>query len=115
MNKNLIKLFNVLATLGAILGILFSFLPIYELAIFPATIGLVLGLIAYFSAKKQQLSFSFSRIVVILSLIAILISVSKQLFTNNEINEETQKELQQKEQESEDEAIKELDELDELE
>lgn len=115
MNKALIKLFNIIAIIGALLGILFSFLPLFELAIFPATIALILGLIAFYASKKQNYSFGFSRIVVILALLALLISAGKQLFTNNELNEETQKELQQKEQESEEDAIKELDDLDELE
>ena len=114
MNKNLIRLLNVLAVIAAVLGILFSFLPLYELAIFPATIALVFGLISYYSAKKQQLSFYFARIVIIISLVSILISVSKQLFSSNEINEDTQQELKLKEDQSEEDAVKELEELDDL-
>ena len=110
MNKTLIKTLSILGIIGAILGLLFSFLPISNLAIFPATFGLILGLIAYQSAKKQQLNFSFARIVVLLSLLAIVISMSKQLITTDEVK--TDKEFIQKEKQSEEDAVKDLEELD---
>ncbi len=109
MNKTVIKLFAILGIIGAILGLLFSFLPISNLAIFPASIGLLLGLIAYLSAKKQNLNFSFARIVVIISLLAIIISVGKQLFTENKIEEDL--EFIEKEKQSEEDAVQELEEL----
>jgi len=109
MNTTLIKTFNIIGIISAVFGLLFSFLPISNLAIFPAVFGLILGLIAYLSAKKQQLNFSFSRIVVLLSLVAIIISMSKQLFTEEKVENDT--EFIQKEKESEQDAVKELDEL----
>ncbi len=112
MNKAVIKLFAILGVIGALLGLLFSFLPISNLAIFPAVFGLVFGFIAYYLAKKQQQSFSFARIVVLLALLAILISVGKQLFTDNKVNEDAVEELQIKEVESEEDAIKDIEELD---
>ena len=110
MNKTLITVLSIFGIIGAILGLLFSFLPISNLAIFPATFGLVLGLVAYLSAKKQQLNFSFARIVVMLSLLAIIISMGKQLFTEDEVKNDT--EFIQKEKQSEQDAVKELEELD---
>ncbi|MCF6279113.1 MAG: FUSC family protein [Flavobacteriaceae bacterium] len=107
------KLFAILGLIGAILGLIFSFLPISNLAIFPAIIGLVLGLIAYSAAKKQNIGFSFARIVVILSLLAIIISASKQLFFKNKVEEDIQ--FIEKTKKSEQDAVKELEELDELE
>lgn len=112
MNKTIIKLFAVLGVIGALLGLLFSFLPISNLAIFPAVFGLIFGFIAYYFAKKQQQSFSFARIVVLLALLAILISVGKQLFTNTEVNDDAVEEMQLKEVESEEDAIKDIEELD---
>ena len=109
MNKNLITILSVFGIIGALLGLLFSFLPISNLAIFPATFGLILGLIAYLSAKKQQLNFSFAKIVVLLSLLAIIISMGKQLLTKDEVKTDT--EFIQKEKQSEEDAVKELDEL----
>lgn len=118
MNSTIIKLLATLGIIGAILGLVFSFLPISNLAIVPATIGLVLGIIAYTAAKKQQLNLKFARIVVLLALFAIIISVGKQLFNDNEVQEDT--EFLEKEKQSEEDAVKELeeelgDDLDELE
>ncbi len=110
MNKTLITILSIFGIIGAILGLLFSFLPISNLAIFPAVLGLILGLIAYLSAKKQKLNFSFARIVVLLALLAIIISMGKQLFTEDEVKADT--EFIQKEKQSEVDAVKELEELD---
>lgn len=105
------KLFAILGFIGAILGLVFSFLPISNLAIFPAIIGLILGLLAYSAAKKQNVGFSFARIVVILSLIAIIISAGKQLFFQNKVAEDI--EFIENNEKSEQDAVKELEELDE--
>lgn len=110
MNKTLITTLSIFGIIGALLGLLFSFLPISNLAIFPASFGLILGLIAYLSAKKQQLNFSFARIVVLLSLLAIIISMGKQLLTEDEVENDT--EFIQKEKQSEQDAVKELEDLD---
>lgn len=110
MNKTLIKTLSIIGIIAAILGLLFSFLPISNLAIFPATFGLVLGLIAYLSAKKKQLNFSFARTVVLLSLLGIIISMGKQLFTEDKVKTDT--EFIQKEKQSEEDAVEELDKLD---
>lgn len=112
MNKTIIKLFSVLGIIGAVLGLLFSFLPISNLAIIPAIFGLILGFIAYYSAKKKNLNFSFARVVILLSLVAIIILVGKQLFTENKVNEDI--EFIEKEKQSEEDAVKDLEELDEL-
>ena len=104
------KLFAILGFIGAILGLVFSFLPISNLAIFPAVIGLVLGLIAYTAAKKQNTGFSFARIVVVLSLLAIIISAGKQLLLQDKVAEDI--EFIEKNEKSEKDAVKELEELD---
>lgn len=114
MNKSIIKLFAILGIIGAILGLIFSFLPISNLAIFPASIGLILGFLAFNAAKKQGEGFKFPRTVLLIALFAIIISVGKQLFTENETAVDT--EFIEKEKQSEEDAVKELEEeLDELE
>jgi hypothetical protein len=105
------KLFSIIGFIGAILGLIFSFLPISNLAIFPAVIGLILGLIVYTAAKKQNTGFSFARIVVLLSLLAIIILASKQLFFQNKVAEDT--EFIENNEKSEQDAVKDLEELDE--
>lgn len=113
MNKTVIKLLSILGIIGAILGLIFSFLPISNLAVFPATIGLILGYIAYYSAKKANSSISFSKIVVLIALFAIIISVGKQLFSENTVVEGI--ETIERDAQSEEDAVKDLEELDELE
>jgi uncharacterized membrane protein HdeD (DUF308 family) len=105
------KLFTILGFIGAILGLIFSFLPISNLAIFPAVIGLIFGLIAYTSARKQNGKSSFQRIVVLLSLIAIIISVGKQLVFTDTVKEDVQ--FIEKTEQSKQDAVKELEELEE--
>lgn len=112
MNKTLIKIFVIVGFFSAILGLVFSFLPISNLAIFPAIVGLVLSVTAYLSLKKQNLSFSFAKIVIALSVIAILISVGKNFFIDNKVAEDTT--FIEKSEESEKEAVKDLQELEEL-
>ena len=111
MNKSLITTLSIFGIIAAILGLLFSFLPISNLAIFPAALGLILGLIAYLSAKKKQLNFSFARVVVLLSLLAIIISMSKQLFTENKVADDT--EFIEKTNAPTDQDLKDIEELDE--
>lgn len=105
------KLFTILGFIGAVLALIFSFLPISNLAIFPAVIGLILGLIAYTSARKQKGKSSFQRIVVLLSLIAIIISVGKQLVFTDTVKEDAQ--FIEKTEQSRQDAVKELEELEE--
>ncbi|AOW19487.1 hypothetical protein [Urechidicola croceus] len=111
MNKTVIKLLAILGIIGAILGLVFSFLPISELAIIPAIVGLLLGVIAYYFSKKQNFSYSFPRIVMILSLLAIIISSGKKLLTENSVKVDT--EFIDKAEDSKEDAIKDIEELDE--
>ncbi|GAB1309315.1 hypothetical protein KH5_19980 [Urechidicola sp. KH5] len=113
MNKPLIKIFAISGCIAAILGIIFSFLPLFELAIFPASLGLILGLLAHFFAKRIDVHYRFSRFVIGISLIAIIVSSGKQLLIDNEVEDDI--EFQQKEEQSEEDAVKDLEELDELE
>ena len=86
------KLFTILGFIGAILGLIF-------------------GLIAYTSARKQNGKSSFQRIVVLLSLIAIIISVGKQLVFTDTVKEDVQ--FIEKTEQSKQDAVKELEELEE--
>jgi hypothetical protein len=110
MDKTFNLLVASLGLIGAVLGLIFSFLPISNFAIFPAVIGLVLGLIAYTAAKSNGKS-SFQRIVVLLSLVAIIISVGKQLIFTDTVEKDTQ--FIEKTEKSEQDAVKELEELEE--
>jgi len=111
MNQTIIKILAVLGLIGSILGLVFSFLPISNLAVFPAIIGLLLGLIAFSASKKNGQNFTFPRIVVVMALIAIAISVGKQLLFENKVTEDT--EFIQKTEKSEQDAVKDIEGLDE--
>lgn len=106
------KLFAFLGLLSALLGLVFSFLPISNLAIFPAIFGFLLGIIALTIAKRKNQNFSFAKIVVILSLVAIVISVGKQLLIDNKVVVDT--EFNQKTEKSKQDAVKDLEELENL-
>ncbi len=105
------KFLSILGIIGAILGLIISFLPISNLAIFPAVIGFILGLIAYLSTKKKNGNTSFPRIVVLLSLLAIIILTGKQLLFEDKVENDT--EFIEKTEQSEEDAVKELEELEE--
>lgn len=107
------KLLAVLGLIGAILGVVFAFLPISNLAVIPASIGLFLGLIAFLRSKKEGKT-SFPRVVMLIALLAIIVSVGKQLIFTDEVKEDT--EFIEKTDKSKEDAVKEIEELeDELE
>lgn len=105
------KFLSTLGFIGAILGLILSFLPLSNFAIYPAIIGLFLGLIVLFNQKKQGQDFIFPRVIVIVALIGIVISVGKQLMFKNKVVEDT--EFNQKTEKSKQDAVKDLEELDE--
>ena len=112
MNKTLIKLFVIVGFFSAMIGLVLSFLPISNLAIFPAIFGFVLSIVAYMSLKKKKLSFSFPKIVMALSVLVLLISVGKNFLIENEVEEDTA--FVEEAVRSEKEAVKELEALEEL-
>lgn len=103
------KFLAILGLIGAVLGLVISFLPISNLAIFPAIIGFILGLIVFLSTKKKNTNISFPRIILILSLLAIIISVGKQLIFEDKVVEDT--EFIEKTKQSEKDAVKDLEKL----
>ncbi|GAL79907.1 hypothetical protein JCM19274_2579 [Algibacter lectus] len=59
------KIFTILAVIASVFAIIFSVLPISNLAIIPAVAALIFGLIAFYLSKKQEklkkpFSFRFS-------------------------------------------------------
>lgn len=104
------QLFTILAVIASILAIIFSVLPISNLAIFPGIAALIFGLIAFYLSKKagkvkKIIQFSF-----LLTIIALGLTTYKAIFTETEVgNTEA---LVEKEAESKEEAIEELEDLD---
>jgi predicted membrane protein len=109
------KAFTILAIIASFLAIILAVLPVSNLAIIPAIIALIFGLIAFYLSKKSGHVKKIIQFTLFLSIISISIVVYKALFTATEIGN-TEK-LIEKEKESEEEAIEELEglELDDLE
>ncbi|MGC6430791.1 MAG: FUSC family protein [Jejuia sp.] len=104
------QLFTILALISALLAIMFSVLPISNLAIFPALAALVFGLLAFYLSKKtgqvkKIIQFSF-----FLTIIALGITTYKAVFTETKVG--NTEELVEKEEASKEEAIEELEGLD---
>lgn len=103
------QVFTIIAFIAAILAIIFSVLPISNLAIFPAIAALICGLIAFYLSKKtgsikKLIQFSF-----FLTIIALSITTYKAIFTTTEVG--STQELAEKEETSKEEAIEELEGL----
>ncbi|PQV45494.1 hypothetical protein CLV33_11342 [Jejuia pallidilutea] len=103
------QLFTILALITAILALILSVLPVSNLAIFPAALALIFGLIAFYLSKKagevkKIIQFSF-----LLTIMALAVTTYKAIFNTTEVgNTET---LVEKEETSKEEAIEELEEL----
>jgi membrane protein implicated in regulation of membrane protease activity len=101
--------FTILAIIASVFAIIFSVLPISNLAIIPAGAALIFGLIAFYLSKKtgevkKIIQFSF-----LLTIAALAIITYKSVFTTTEIA--STEIIEAKEIESEEEAIEELEDL----
>lgn len=71
------QLFTILALITAILALILSVLPVSNLAIFPAALALIFGLIAFYLSKKagevkKIIQFSF-----LLTIMALALQLTK--------------------------------------
>ena len=104
------KVFTILAVIASLFTIILSVLPVSNLAIIPAILALVFGLIAFYLSKKtgevkKIIQFSF-----FLTIIALVLTTYKVIFTETEVAdtevlEATETKLKEK-------AIEELEDLD---
>ncbi|ULC60758.1 FUSC family protein [Flaviramulus sp. BrNp1-15] len=104
------KLFTILAVIASIFAVLLSVLPVSNLAIIPAILALVFGLIAFYLSKKagevkKIIQFSF-----LLTIIALALTTYKAIFTETKVADTEV--LEATEIKLEEEAIEELEELD---
>lgn len=109
------KIFTILTIIASVFAILLAVLPVSNLAVFPAILALIFGLIAFYLSKKtgevkKIIQFSF-----FLTIIALIITTYKALFIETEVaNTEF---LEATETKLEEESIEELEtlEIDEIE
>lgn len=104
------NLFTTLGLIAAILAIIFSVLPLSNLAVFPAVSALIFGLIAFYLSKKTGKVKKIIQFTFLLTIIALSITTYKSIFTESEIvNTEA---IEATEDKLEEQSIKELEKLD---
>jgi predicted PurR-regulated permease PerM len=104
------KLFTILALIASLFAIIFSVLPISNLAVFPAVVALLFGLIAYYLSKKTGKVKKIIQFTFLLTIIALAITTYKSIFnTAKVVNTEA---IEATENKLEEESIEELENLD---
>jgi len=104
------KLFTILGLIASVFALIFSVLPISNLAVFPAVAAIIFGLIAFYLSKKtgqvkKIIQFSF-----LLTIAALAVTTYKSIFTTTEVvNIEAIKATETKLEEA---SIEELETLD---
>jgi len=102
-------LFIILGFLSGIFAIALSILPFGYIALIPAILGLVFGYLAMTASKKEGRSSIPSNLIFLVSIIALLLTTYRIVFTENKV--EADSEFIEKEKESKEEAIEELEEI----
>lgn len=103
------KICIVLGVISAVLAVIFSVLPLSNLAFIPAILAFVFGLIVLYYSRKQGQSKKMVQYIFLLTFIAIAIATYKTIFSVSEIN--NIEAFEEKENESVEETIEELEEL----
>ena len=104
------KLLIALTLIFTSIGIVFTILPMGTIAVLPMGVALVLAILTFFKSEEDQKG--FAKYLLIFTVIVLGFIVSKVVFIQDEVAEDTQ--FEEIKTESIDEAIEELDELDEL-
>lgn len=104
------KLFTILALIASIVAVIFSVLPISNLAILPAIFSLVFGVIAFYLSKKKGSIKKIIQFTFFLTIAALALTTYKSIFTATEVVDT--KLIEAKETKLEEESIKELENLD---
>ncbi|SFZ91444.1 hypothetical protein SAMN05428642_10269 [Flaviramulus basaltis] len=104
------KIFTILAIIASIFAVLLAVLPVSNLAVFPAILALIFGLIAFYLSKKtgevkKIIQFSF-----FLTIIALVITTYKAIFAETQVS--STEVLEATETKLEEESIDELENLD---
>ncbi|MBG7613154.1 FUSC family protein [Polaribacter sp. BAL334] len=103
------KVVTIIAFVSAIIALIFSFLPVYIIAYYPAIVAaLFCGILWKINQKSNTNSTTF-KVLVFLIIASLSITSYRVFFTTSEVSDT--KNIQQKEQQSEEEAIEELEGL----
>ena len=104
------KVFIIFGLLAAILAVLLSVIPLFNLAFVPAVLALIFGVIALYLSNKSGASKKIIHYIFLLTIISLVYATYKSIFSAPEVV--ITEELKEKEIESEQDAIDELEELD---
>lgn len=100
----------ILAVIASVFATIFSVLPISNLAIFPAIVALIFGMIAFYLSKKTGQVKKIIQFTFLLTIVALSLTVYKAIFHTSKV--ENKDELINKATESKKEALEELEDLD---
>jgi len=103
------SLFIILGFLLAILGLALSILPFGPIAYIPIILALIFGYIGLKAAKNEGKSTGLAKLVLILTIIALGITVYRSIFDENIVEDDI--ETIQNEEESLEDAKKELEDI----
>lgn len=101
------KIFIISAIVFAIIGIVFTALPLGTLALLPNGLALVFGILAFTKSEESQRK--IPKLIVLVSLLTILIAIGKELFIKDEVAVDQQ--FEQEKIDSKQEAQEELEAL----
>lgn len=104
------KLFIILGLIAAIIAVVLSSLPLFNMAFIPAIAALIFGLIAFYLSKQQNESKKVVQLIFLLTIISLCLSTYKAIFSETEVG--NTEELEVRVQEAEENAIEELEGLD---
>lgn len=104
------KIFTILAIITSGFAIILSVLPISNLAIFPAIVALIFGVVAFYLSKQEGEVKKIIKFTFFLTIASLSIITYKAIFNKTEVS--NTQEMVEKETESQEAAIEELEELD---
>lgn len=99
----------ILGIISAIIAITLSILPFGLIALIPAGIAFILGLLALSASKKEGKSKLPVNLIFLLTVISLVITTYRSITNENKIEVDT--EFLEKEKESEEKAIDELEDI----
>jgi uncharacterized membrane protein len=103
------KLFTILGIISAILAVVLSALPFFNMAFIPAIAALIFGFIAFYLSKQQNQSNKMVQLIFLLTIIALVIASYKAIFFEAEIG--NTEELEVREEQVKENALDELDNI----
>ncbi|WP_439152710.1 FUSC family protein [Winogradskyella sp.] len=84
------KLFIILGFISAILAVVLAVTPLSNLAIFPIAIAFISGLVIVFISKKQQKKSKSIQYIFLLLIIALVLTIYKDVFNTTEVGDTEQ-------------------------